>query len=248
MKRLWNRLGTLIMFKAYGYNARLFSAHKKKIDSTIFFIDFSLRMDRSWRMNVSKSAKFLQRLLETFLKRFNIVCMRHVRDARIADFFVSSLGYLTMRKMVGGGGVKVPTASANKITGYGLYGLIFGGPVPHFFYEAWDTTFLGNDPATAVWKCAVERLLFTPLYQYVSLYSLSRLEENTHRGALLETNAIYWKILAANLLIVTVAQFVDLQFMRPPCRLRTVFRIGVDFCWTMYVTKVKIAAAKHHLN
>lgn len=54
--------------------------------------------------------------------------------------------------------------------------LLFGGPVPHFFYESLESTFPENSSKMVFLKFGIERLLFTPFYQFLSLYVLSRFE------------------------------------------------------------------------
>lgn len=54
--------------------------------------------------------------------------------------------------------------------------LLFGGPVPHLFYQFLDKL-VPYDSKNAIFKqLFIERLLFTPFYQYFVLYTISRLQ------------------------------------------------------------------------
>lgn len=49
---------------------------------------------------------------------------------------------------------------------------MFGGPVPHFIHDSLDYIFPERSLKMVLIKFGIERLIFTPLYQYFSILVL----------------------------------------------------------------------------
>ena len=78
----------------------------------------------------------------------------------------ASLGNYLSQKMS-----KAQHINQDSIVAFGLFGLFFGGPVPHYFYR-YIPYFVKNPLAIL----AVERLLYTPCFQGLALYMIARFE------------------------------------------------------------------------
>lgn len=59
---------------------------------------------------------------------------------------------------------------------YGLFGIIFGGTVPHYFYQTVERLFSHDLRFRKFFLFLAERLTFAPFYQLLSLYFLSIFE------------------------------------------------------------------------
>jgi peroxisomal membrane protein 2 len=65
--------------------------------------------------------------------------------------------------------------NTNSLTAFGIYGLLFGGTLPHYFYQFLEN-FLPEHKAKKFMQFFAERLFFMPAFTLFSLYVLSRLE------------------------------------------------------------------------
>ncbi|KDR20079.1 Peroxisomal membrane protein 2 [Zootermopsis nevadensis] len=94
-----------------------------------------------------------------------------VKTKSITSCVIATLGNLTSQYL---SGVKV--INQDSLIAYGMFGLLFGGSVPHYFYRALDH-YISDDVALApVKQLILERLIFMPLFQILALYMLARLE------------------------------------------------------------------------
>lgn len=120
------------------------------------------------------------------------------------------------------------------VLAFGLYGLIFGGTVPHYFYEFIERVFSQETSAFPLAKKLLfERLIFTPLMQAFSLYTLARFEGKNHKAALKQVNALYFTVLEANWKWLTLFQVINIAFIPP--MLRVLFMNLVGFGWAMFI-------------
>ncbi|KAF5292439.1 hypothetical protein FQA39_LY13986 [Lamprigera yunnana] len=123
--------------------------------------------------------------------------------------------------------------SQESLIAYSVYGLLFGGTIPHYFYGALDSIVLGHSTAEVLKKLLIERLIFSPLYHAFTLYMLARLEKKTHQDALKQLEALYWPILSSSWKYLTIIQFLNLKFV--PSILRVLIVNLVGFFWTIYL-------------
>lgn len=120
------------------------------------------------------------------------------------------------------------------ILAFGLYGLLFGGTIPHYFYEFVERTFPEDVVAFPLAKKLLfERLVFAPFIQAFSLYTLARFEGKTHKAALKQLFALYMPILEANWKWLTLFQVINLALIPP--MLRVLFMNIVGFGWAMFL-------------
>lgn len=64
----------------------------------------------------------------------------------------------------------------NTVVAYGGFGLLFGGPVPHYFYMMLEKLISKDVKFRQYLIFLMERLTFAPFYQFLSLYFLARFE------------------------------------------------------------------------
>lgn len=94
--------------------------------------------------------------------------------------------------------------------------LVFGGTIPHYFYEFLERTFPEEVVAfPLVKKLLFERVLFAPFMQAFSLYTLARFEGKNHSAALKQLLALYLQVLEANWKWLTLFQLINLAFVPP---------------------------------
>ncbi|XP_026329636.1 PXMP2/4 family protein 3 isoform X2 [Hyposmocoma kahamanoa] len=120
------------------------------------------------------------------------------------------------------------------VLAFGLYGLLFGGTLPHYFYELLERIFSEDVVAYPLAKKLLfERLIYAPLIQAFSLYTLARFEGKNHKAALKQLYALYMPVLEANWKWLTLFQVVNLAFVPP--MLRVLFMNLVGFGWAMFL-------------
>uniref|UniRef100_D3TP31 Peroxisomal membrane protein MpV17 n=1 Tax=Glossina morsitans morsitans TaxID=37546 RepID=D3TP31_GLOMM len=121
------------------------------------------------------------------------------------------------------------------VVAYALFGLLFGGSVPHYFYQAIERLFRRDFKYRKFVQFISERLVYTPIYQALSLYILSLFESNSHDIALKSAEKLYWPLLKANWQYCTF--FVWLNVYHVPPMLREFFTTIVAFIWMTYIAR-----------
>ncbi|XP_013146242.1 PREDICTED: peroxisomal membrane protein 2 [Papilio polytes] len=120
------------------------------------------------------------------------------------------------------------------VLAFGLYGLLFGGTIPHYFYEILERIFPEDAVAFPLAKKLLfERAIFAPIMQAFSLYTLSRFEGKNHNAALKQLFSLYYSVLEANWKWLTLFQIINLAFIPP--MLRVLFMNLVGFGWAMFI-------------
>ncbi|XP_065224031.1 peroxisomal membrane protein 2 [Planococcus citri] len=185
-------------------------------------------------MALSKVPNFLQGLVASYFEQLYV---RPIRTKALTSCFISAFGNLIAQYI---GGAKM--IDQDSVIAFGLFGLMFGGPVPHFFYQFLDKVVPYNSKHAVFKKLFIERLLFTPFYQYFVLYTISRLQGKSHKEACKERDELWWTLLKANLHVVTLIQFFSLKYVHP--MLRVLVGNLVSFFWIIYFAYAKQAAAK----
>ncbi|KAK3912324.1 Peroxisomal membrane protein 2 [Frankliniella fusca] len=138
------------------------------------------------------------------------------------------LGNYTSQRISGG-----KALDKNSILAFGAYGFLFGGSIPHFFFECLEWLIPGTSNLAIVKQILFQRLIFTPLYQLFTLYTISRFEGRTHRQAIHQLIPIYVPILVANWKWLTALSVINLTVVPPV--LRVVFMNLVGFVWSVYI-------------
>ncbi|CAH4037174.1 peroxisomal membrane protein 2 [Pieris brassicae] len=129
------------------------------------------------------------------------------------------------------------------IFAFGLYGLIFGGTIPHYFYELIERLFPHEATAFPLAKKLIfERLVIAPLMQAFSLYTLARFEGKNHKAASKQLHSLYLTVLEANWKWLTLFQVINLAFVPP--MLRVLFMNIVGFGWAMFIASKRRQSQK----
>lgn len=98
---------------------------------------------------------------------------------------------------------------------YYLYSLIFGGSFPHYFYKYVEEFLKNAGKAKQMYLFLIERLVYAPVYQAISLYFLSRFEGNNHDFALKNLCKLYWPLLTTNWKYLSLLVFINVKFVPP---------------------------------
>ncbi|XP_017487288.1 PREDICTED: peroxisomal membrane protein 2 [Rhagoletis zephyria] len=121
------------------------------------------------------------------------------------------------------------------VIAYGLFGLIFGGSVPHYFYQTVERLFRHDLKFRRLFQFLSERLVFAPFYQLLSLYFLSIFEMNSHEVAVANLKKLYWPLLRTNWQYLSIPVIINMTYVPP--MLRTVTMSIVSFIWVVYIAQ-----------
>ncbi|KAF4523916.1 hypothetical protein B566_EDAN012267 [Ephemera danica] len=170
--------------------------------------------DKSWQRNMSlskeKSFSVAPFVFQLVGKYFQQLYMHPIRTKSITSCVVASLGNLTSQCLYSRGKI-----DKNSLEAFALFGLLFGGTVPHGFYKILESIAPGDSVSASILRFLIERFIYTPLFQLLSLYSVSVFEDN-------------WKYLS-------LFQFINVTFVPP--MLRVLFGNLLGFFWCIYVAR-----------
>lgn len=93
--------------------------------------------------------------------------------------------------------------------------LIFGGSLPHFFYTFIERALDEEMKFRRLIQFALERLIFAPMFQGVSLYTLARFEGKDHDAATKNLQKLYIPMLIANWKYITFFTFLNFTVVPP---------------------------------
>ncbi|XP_047343236.1 peroxisomal membrane protein 2 [Vespa velutina] len=155
---------------------------------------------------------------------FQYLYSNPVKTKAIASCIINVLGNLVHQKLTGGKSI-----DEDRLIAFGLFGLLLGGSVPHYFYLY--THSLRKYPLTLL---LIERLVYTPCFQALTLYILARLEGKSHKASKEQLQKLYWPVLLTNLKYLTIFQFINVKYV--PSVLRTLILDIISFIWSIYLT------------
>lgn len=92
---------------------------------------------------------------------------------------------------------------------------MFGGTLPHFFYQWLERAIPEGLRLRKLFQFFLERFGFTPIYQALSLYFLSRFEGKNHEFALGNLKKLYWPVLVANWKYLSLLILFNVTFVPP---------------------------------
>ncbi|XP_050304468.1 peroxisomal membrane protein 2 isoform X2 [Anthonomus grandis grandis] len=121
----------------------------------------------------------------------------------------------------------------HSLAAYGVYGLLFGGTIPHFFYSFLEYAVPDGASFPVARKLILERLVYSPLYQAFALYMIARLEGKDHKTAVEQLRGLYWTVLTTSWKYLTVLQLLNVSIVPPMLRVLVVNLIG--FFWIIYL-------------
>lgn len=125
---------------------------------------------------------------------------------------------------------------------YSLFGLIFGGSVPHYFFKMIEKVVPDMEYKRFA-EFILERLTYAPIFTALSLYFLTIFEGKAPEEALKNLKRLYVNILLTNWKYLTLPVFINFNFIPPMLRVLVANLIG--FFWIIYIAdKRRRAAAK----
>lgn len=186
-------------------------------------------------MSLSKSAKRVAyKSLESY---FIQLYTNPLRTKSVTSAIIYVLGNYTSQRISGS-----KVTELNSLISFGAYGLLFGGSIPHYFFQCLEWLVPGSSALATVKQLLIQRLIFTPLYQLFTLYTISRFEGRTHRQAIQQLIPIYVPVLIANWKWLTALSIINLTVVPPV--LRVVFMNLVGFVWSIYLATKRRKASE----
>ncbi|XP_057320501.1 peroxisomal membrane protein 2 [Microplitis mediator] len=180
-------------------------------------------------MSLSKPSEIVFNLVASYM---NNLYNNPIKTKAITSCLIATFGNYIAQKTRG-----VKEIDHDVLSAYGLFGLLFGGPVPHYFYKIIYKYF--KHPLAIL---LIERLLYTPCFQVLSLYMLSRFEGKSHQQSCTNLQRLYWPVLSANLKYLTLLQFINIRYVPPMLKVLVVNIIGL--AWTIYLANVRASDAR----
>ncbi|XP_044733916.1 peroxisomal membrane protein 2-like [Chrysoperla carnea] len=114
-----------------------------------------------------------------------------------------------------------------------LFGLFFGGIIPHYFYTYLELFVPGAVTSAVITKIVIERLLFAPAFTAFTLYILTCLEGKSHNEAFRQLKTVFSPILFANWKYISAIHL--LNFCVVPPLLQVLIGNFVGFFWVVYL-------------
>ncbi|XP_011306287.1 PXMP2/4 family protein 3 [Fopius arisanus] len=180
-------------------------------------------------MSLSKPSQIILDIVGAY---FNSLYMNPIRTKAITSCVLAVAGNYISQKISG-----TKEINHDSLLAFGLFGLLFGGPVPHYFYK-----YIHLFTKLPLGILLTERLVYTPLFQAFALYMLTRLEGKSHDESRKNMEKLYLPILLANYKYLTLLQFINIRYVPPMLRVLVVNFIG--FAWTIYLANARSRASK----
>lgn len=108
----------------------------------------------------------------------------------------------------------VKRLNSDTVVAYGLFGLIFTGPLSHLFYQ-WLDRVTQDRRFRGILMLLGERALFAPIITALSLYFITRFEGKDHEEGVGNLNDLYKMILLNNWKFLTLPVLINLRFVPP---------------------------------
>ncbi|XP_012275048.1 peroxisomal membrane protein 2 [Orussus abietinus] len=180
-------------------------------------------------MGLSKPSHVIQEIVAAYLQR---LYTSPVKTKAATSCVITALGNLTGQKLS-----NVKFINQDSLMAFGLFGLLFGGTVPHYFYKY--VRLITKNP----WGILlIERLLYTPIFQGATLYLLAWLEGKSHEASMKQTQSLYVPVLAANLKYLTLLQFLNIKYVPP--MLHVLVLNLISYFWTTFLAHLWIKSMK----
>ncbi|XP_034108362.1 peroxisomal membrane protein 2 [Drosophila sulfurigaster albostrigata] len=153
-----------------------------------------------------------------------------VRTKCLTACFLATSANVTSQRISG-----AKTLNQHSVFAYGVFGLIFGGTVPHYFYQIVERLFSHDLRFRKFFIFLSERFAFAPLYQFLSLYFLSIFEGNSHAKALQNVEKLYWPVLRANWQYISLLVYLNIAYVPP--MFRSISSGIIAFIWAVYLAQ-----------
>ncbi|XP_012056152.1 PREDICTED: peroxisomal membrane protein 2 [Atta cephalotes] len=180
-------------------------------------------------MVLSKPVNIFYGLIGAYLQQ---LYYSPLKTKAITSCIIGALGNVVSQKLSG-----VKQLNEDSILAFALFGLLFGGPVPHYFY-----TYIQLFVKHPLGILLIERLIYTPCFQALALYLLAIFEGKTHQVAYAQMQKLYLPTLMANLKYLTLFHYINIRYVPPMLRVLIVNLI--NFVWIIYVANKRAKASK----
>ena len=104
--------------------------------------------------------------------------------------------------------------NSDTLVAYGLFGLIFTGPLSHVFYQ-WLERITNDHRFKQLLMLLGERAIFAPAITALSLYFITRFEGKSHEDGVSNLNDLYKLILVNNWKYLTLPVLINFRFVPP---------------------------------
>ncbi|XP_050095023.1 peroxisomal membrane protein 2 [Anopheles aquasalis] len=151
-----------------------------------------------------------------------------LRTKAITSCVIASSANLASQKLTG-----AKQLNTDSVLAYGLFGLIFTGPLSHFFY-GWLDRVTNDVRFKKLLMLLGERLFFAPTITALSLYFISRFEYKTHDEAIINLVTLFRSVLRGNWKFLTLPVFINFNYVPP--MLRVLFANIIGFCWILFLS------------
>uniref|UniRef100_A0A182PJU1 Peroxisomal membrane protein 2 n=1 Tax=Anopheles epiroticus TaxID=199890 RepID=A0A182PJU1_9DIPT len=151
-----------------------------------------------------------------------------LRTKAITSCVIASSANLVSQKLG-----RAKQVNTDSVMAYGLFGLIFTGPLSHFFY-GWLDRVTNDTRFKKLLMVFGERAIFAPIITALSLYFISRFEYKSHEDALKNLQFQYSSILRGNWKFLTLPVFINFNYIPP--MLRVLFANIIGFCWMVVLS------------
>ncbi|CAL1688762.1 unnamed protein product [Lasius platythorax] len=180
-------------------------------------------------MSLSKPTNIVYGLIGAYLQR---LYTSPLKTKAITSCIIAALGNVVSQKLSG-----ARQLNEDSVLAFALFGLFFGGPVPHYFHTY--VPLLVRHPLGIL---LIERLIYMPCFQALALYMLAIFEGKPHRVASSQMQKLYLPTLMANLKYLTLFQYINIKYVPPMLRVLMVNLVG--FAWVIYLANKRAKASK----
>ncbi|ETN61385.1 peroxisomal membrane protein 2, pxmp2 [Anopheles darlingi] len=151
-----------------------------------------------------------------------------LRTKAITSCVIASSANLASQKLTG-----AKQLNTDSVLAYGLFGLIFTGPLSHYFY-GWLDRVTNDVRFKKLLMLLGERLVFAPTITALSLYFISRFEYKSHDEAIINLITLFRSVLRGNWKFLTLPVFINFNYVPP--MLRVLFANIIGFCWILFLS------------
>lgn len=173
---------------------------------------------------MSLSKPFYSLLGAYFEQLFN----HPVRTKAITSCVIATSANYCSQKIAG-----TKKVNSDILVAYGLFGLIFTGPLSHLFYQ-WLERITNDLRFKQLLMLLGERAIFAPAITALSLYFITRFEGKSHEDGVSNLNDLYKLILVNNWKYLTLPVLINFRFVPPMLRVLVANIIG--FCWIVFLS------------
>ncbi|XP_072288661.1 peroxisomal membrane protein 2 [Eucyclogobius newberryi] len=120
---------------------------------------------------------------------------------------------------------------------YAIFGLLFTGPLSHYFYQLMEVWMPTTDRYCLVKRLLLDRLFFAPAFLLLFYFVMTVLEAKGWSDFERKMKSSYWTALKMNWKVWTPFQFVNVNFV--PVQFRVLFANVIAFFWYAYLASVR---------